>query len=178
VLRPGHRAYTGRADAPKWLDVREGLRVAGFDDRRAFDAWVRDPARRESEHRFTEEHYDRENCEAFDREAGAVASAKRTTAESIVVSTIEVVGVSLEQLQGSSRGPAEVLGRAVAVRCATIAGVSGRTIAGLLGLSESRVSALRNTPVGGPLRGVCDEVSRRVERASLTREHDAIAGSA
>lgn len=35
-----HRAYAGLDPAPAWLHVEDGLRLAGFSDRDAFDRWV------------------------------------------------------------------------------------------------------------------------------------------
>ena len=164
-----HRAYTADADAPAWLDVPDGLHRSGFNDVHAFDAWVRDPARRDTELVFTEEHYKKEKCEARDRVVARRESAKHSTAEYVVAATAGLLDLSSEQLRTKSRGTSELLAREVVVRCATAAGVSGRAIAEILNLSEARVSTLRQAPLNAVVRALCDEVQRQVDARSTTQ---------
>lgn len=163
-----HRAYIGGTDTPAWLDVAGGLQRAGFADRRAFDAWVSDPAREQVEVQFTEDHYKREQCEARDRVAATTEVRTHATAERIVDAATQLLGVSRDQLLAKSRGAPEVLGREVVVRCASVVGVSGRAIATLLNLSEARVSVVRQAPLGFEVQTLCDEVLRRIDGSKTT----------
>jgi hypothetical protein len=157
-----HRAYVGDDPVPPWLHVEEGLRRAGFADRRAFDAWVNDPARAETEYQFTEEHYAQ-----MSTEYGAAAEARRLdtvkeTADRIAQATASAVGITVAQLCSTSRGQLEVLARAVAVRSGRMLGLSGQVIAGALNMSPSRVSVLRNGATAANVEMLAEHVTGEV----------------
>jgi REP element-mobilizing transposase RayT len=157
-----HRAYIGRALVPPWLHVAQGLSLGGFDGPRAFDEWVNDPTRAATDASFTEEHY-----EAVPRvERTIVVLSQRNehanAGERIVRAAAELIGVTIQQVRSSSRGQLEVHARAVAVHAGIEAGLSGRTIANALDISEQRVSVLRRQLLDASELRLCDEVARRV----------------
>jgi hypothetical protein len=158
-----HRAYVGAAPVPRWLHVSEGMERAGFDDPRAFDAWVDDPTRIEAEPKFTEEYYEREIEIARERVLLSRASAFQRTAEAIVAATAQTVGITLDHLRSSKRGDAEVLARSIAVHCASVVGVSGQAIAKALHVSQQRASVLRRQRTCEEEESFCTEVLRRIE---------------
>lgn len=152
-----HRAYIGRARVPTWLHVDEGLRRAGVEDSAAFDTWVNDPARFDTDSLFLEEQYEQEAACARAAERANRKRRRAKTATAIVTATSAVLGVSLQQLQSNSRAESLVIGREVVARCALNAGISGRAIARLLRKSEWRISRFRREAPPG-VRAICSEV--------------------
>ncbi len=157
-----HRAYVGKAPVPRWLHVEEGLLRAGHADRTAFDAWVNDPARAETEFQFTEEHYaqmeTKYRAAADERRRDVV----RETAEQVASVTASVLGTTVARLCSTSRGDLEVLGRAVAVRSGGMLGLSGQSLASVLHLSPARVSALLNGAVAANVNLLAGHVTREI----------------
>lgn len=158
-----HRAYVGTVPCPSWLHVEEGLARAGFDDRRAFSAWIDDPQRAATDASFTEEHYRREAELAHELDTRRVVSAQKVAADRIVVATADALGVSVETIRSKSRGEIEVLARTVAVHSAMTVGLSGSAIAGALAVSSQRVSTVRRQELSEDLQHLCAEVCRRAE---------------
>jgi REP element-mobilizing transposase RayT len=151
-----HRAYMGIVPTPRWLHVSEGLSRAGLASCAALDAWVNDPARAETEALFHEEAYAEQERQT--RCARRVEPGRRI--EQIVAATADVLGVTIEALRSSRRGAQEVMARAVAARCASALGLSGRAVAEGLELSQQRVSVLLRQPASEGMHALCADVSR------------------
>ena len=158
-----HRAYIGRARVPPWLHVTEGLARAGFQDGRAFDAWVAEPAREENERAFTQQC--RARVAQLSREARLEMQRmeRQRRADAIVSVSAEILGITVAELQSSARCDANVVARRVAVRSAVAAGVTGEAIARALCLSAQRVSMLRHQPVSSEVRSFCAQVASRID---------------
>ena len=112
---------------------------------------------------FTISHYE---GEASRHDISDGSARHDNTAERIVRVTAEVTGVTLEQIRSTTRGQREVVGRTVAVHCASALGVSGRGVANVLRLSQQRVSVLRRQTPCAEIRSLCREVSRRLDELS------------
>jgi hypothetical protein len=78
------------------------------------------------------------------------------------MTTADIVGITLEQLQSRARGESERFAREVAVHAACALGISGRAVASALCLSQQRVSVLRRGSAPRRVRLLSDEVARRV----------------
>jgi REP element-mobilizing transposase RayT len=152
-----HRAYVGAAPVPGSLHVTEGLAYVGVGGAEAFDAWVNDPTRANSEHSFTEEGYEEGLRES--RAAIAVPVRISLAPETIVATTASVLGISVAQLTSSSRGAIEVAGRAVAVHVARRAGLTEVAIAAALRVSQQRVSTLRRQTPTEEVAAACSRVA-------------------
>jgi putative transposase len=164
-----HRAYLGTAPIPKWLHVSEGLARAGFYDSSAFDAWVNDPARADTENRFTEEQRANAVNAARQSESLLRKSSRLTTAYALVAVTADMFGITIEQLRSSKRGPQQVIGRFVAVHSAVKLGLSGRAIAQALRISQQHVSELRRESLSAETRSLCSAVVARVDETTESR---------
>lgn len=140
-----HRAYVGASTRPAWLDVEEGMRRAGFADRRAFDTWVGAPERAPFQNEFAKRAADDIDSETAKRILTPPVKPTDTTPTVVVEATAAILGISVAQLCSSSRGPEEVLGRALAVRVAVSLGVPGQRIASALQISQQRASVLRRS---------------------------------
>lgn len=136
-----HRAYVGRTAVPRWLDVREGLARAGFDDPAAFDRWVADPAR-----------------EQFDavhdiKVTNDVVEPKREESFAVdphllVTVAARELGISVDQLRSHRRSIVEVRGREAVVLCAQRLGLKGVDTARALGVSQQAVSRISGRGIG------------------------------
>jgi hypothetical protein len=130
-----HREYVGLASPRRWLGVRAGLELCGFDAGDALDLWT---------------------ASAPDAEWDAVVHAPEepvprastiVSANAIVEAAAEVVGLPLTELRSAQRSAAVLVGREVAVRCAITLGVTGQAIAGALSLSQQGASRIHRRPV-------------------------------
>jgi hypothetical protein len=129
-----HRAYLGLDVAPRWLHVEQGLELAGFKDRRAFNDWVcTRPAEREIV----------ETIEKADEEAAPATTNDVPDPKRIVKLAADMVGIPLAQLCSRRRSDPEAMARRIAVFCAASSGVSDTQIAGALGVSQQAVSLIR-----------------------------------
>jgi len=152
-----HRAYVGLDPAPAWLSVDEGLARAGFRrDPVAFDRWVAvaegDPARFEPE---------------AGRGSSSTAPRHRAVIDvlppsDIVTAAADEVGVPVAQLRSRRRGAAEVAARMVVVHCAAALGVTGRQIAGALGMSQQGVSVIARRRIEDDVRALSQRVLERL----------------
>lgn len=151
-----HRAYLGLAPVPPWLHVEEGLSLAGFADRNAFDAFTRlqpnDPARELlKERRVIEEPEARESFHRCDVET-------RVDVKQIVDLTARALDVETPAMRSRRRTQLHVFARHVAIYAADRVGLSGVSIAKALGMSQQGVSFILNkTP-----RTEVDEAVNRV----------------
>ena len=150
-----HRAYVGRSEVPRWLDVGEGLARAGFSDPAALDRWVADPAREE----FDRTH---DQIIAYDepRERAPISTLDPTVLVSAVASEL---GISVTQLRSQRRSAKEVRGREAAVLCGQRFGLSGAAIANALGVSQQAVSLIARRGVGTAAIAVGNRVLQRLE---------------
>jgi len=145
-----HRAYLGLEMKPRWLHVQVGLELGGFDGGAALDAW---------------------GATAPDAEWDAVVRAsddpvpRPTTAARapiIVQAVAEQVGLPVAELRSPRRSPAVVLGREVAVRCATALGVTGKAIADALQMSQQGASSISRRSVSPQVMWLVARVLGRV----------------
>jgi putative transposase len=170
-----HRAFIGAASVPDWLHVTDALSLSQIE-RRDFHTWVTDPARREREAEFTEEHYERkrEEAEALALQAAAATVDSRQpiaadVSERLVVLAAEAFDLSVDQLRSRTRGTAEIAARTAVVQAGTRLGLTGAQIARALNLSQQRVSMLRRLP----LDEAADASTSRMSRVSILLEEAA-----
>jgi hypothetical protein len=130
-----HRAYLGLDIEPRWLDVQAGLELAGLEPGVAFDSWVA-------------------TAPDADWDAVVRATDERITnpatigsALAIVQATADEVGLPLGELQSPRRSPVAVLGREVAVLSANAMGVTGKSIADALRMSQQGASVISRRSV-------------------------------
>jgi REP element-mobilizing transposase RayT len=149
-----HRAYAGLAAVPGWLDVREGLARAGFNDRAAFDRWVAEPARGE---------FDRNYDQIIAYDAPPEHEPISTLDPTVLVSAVaDELGISVTQLRSPRRTAKEVCGREATVLCAQRFGLDGATIAKALGVSQQAVSLIGSRGVGTAAIAVGSRVLQRL----------------
>ena len=150
-----HRAYIGATEAPRWLDVEDGLVRAGVAAR-DFDALVR--ARHVPSTKSEWELFDELELE----EALEPAEPIVTVAPDQLVRTVaEVVGLSVEAIRSRRKTPDHVLARNAVALCGDRFGLSGTAIAQSLSLSQQAVSKILTQR---PLRDPSDVVSLVVQR--------------
>lgn len=137
-----HRAYLGLDRPPSWLDVDLGLQLCGFDDPQTFDQFVRlhpsDPARETLERGAIEL-----DQSALFREAVASGGGhdhERPSARVIVEATAMELGVTIASICSPCKIERLTLAREVAVRAASMVGITGAAIAEALGVSQSGAS--------------------------------------
>jgi hypothetical protein len=133
-----HRAYLDLDRVPRWLRVEEGLALAGFADRTAFDDFVRlhpkDPTRDLlRDQRLVEDPEARESFHRLDEE-------RRVDVEQVVEPTARILGMEPTMLRSRRRTRQHVFIRHVAACAADRVGVSGVRIAAALGMSQQGVS--------------------------------------
>lgn len=152
-----HRAYLGLETKPRWLHVQAGLELGGFDSGIALDAW---------------------GATAPDAEWEAVVRAaddpvpRPTTAgraQIIVEAVAEQVGLPLAELRSPRRSPAVLLGREVAVRCATALGVTGKAVADALQMSQQGASSISRRPVSPRVMWLVARVLGRVSDTEVVQ---------
>src|SRR5688572_2889428 len=159
-----HQAYVGLVPAPTWLHVLDGLALAGFADPSAFDRWAADPARAGDE-RVSAEMVDRD---IQPRGAPGTARTRSTPVEAaaIVRLTAAALDLPVAEVRSPRKRLPEQRARQVAVRCATMAGLTGVEIASALGITQQGVSVIARRPDES---GDIDRVARLV-LARLTRD--------
>jgi len=130
-----HRAYLGLETKPRWLHVQTGLELGGFAAGAALDAWVATAPDAE--------------WDAIVRASEEPVPRQTTTARaSIIVRAVaDEVGLPLAELRSPRRSPAVLLGREVAVLCATAVGVTGKAIADALEMSQQGASRISQRSV-------------------------------
>jgi REP element-mobilizing transposase RayT len=145
-----HLAYTGRARAPAWLDVDEGLRRCGLP-REAFDAWIDatpGEGRWPSDAALRREARKRGALELATPVAGAPTSYPlvarpfarvRPDPRVVIVVAARAVGLPLGEVSSRRRCPAAVAGRLAAVHAGRALGITSADLAAALGISASAV---------------------------------------
>jgi hypothetical protein len=150
-----HRSYLGLEAAPRWLHVQAGLALGGFAAGAALDAWA---------------------ATAPDAEWDAVVRAsddpvpRQTTAAKasiIVQAAAEEVGLPLAELQSPRRSQPALLGREVAVRCASAIGVTGKAIADALQMSQQGASRIGQRSVSPRVMWLVSRVLGRFSDAEV-----------
>jgi REP element-mobilizing transposase RayT len=150
-----HRSYLGLEPVPRWLHVQAGLALGGFAAGAALDAWV---------------------ATAPDAEWDAVVRAsddpvpRQTTAAKasiIVQAAAEEVGLPLAELQSPRRSQPALLGREVAVRCASAVGVTGKAIADALQMSQQGASRIGQRSVSPRVMWLVSRVLGRFSDAEV-----------
>jgi hypothetical protein len=160
-----HQAYVGLVPAPTWLHVPDGLARAGFADPLDFDRWAADPARAAG---------DRVSAEMVDRDPqlrGAPGTARTRTvpveAAAIVRLTAAALDLSLAEVRSPRKRRPEQRARQVAVRCATMAGLTGVEIASALGITQQGVSVIARRPdENGDMDRLARDVLARLARGA------------
>ena len=147
VAHPGasswtsHQAYVGIVPAPPWLDVAEGLRRAGFADATAFDRFVAANPDDPDIEELLARDFKRDGSPPIEEPAPHWSKRPRVADPSEVVrATASAVGISVEQLTSKQRGSRQLLGRRVAVACASRTGITGAEIARALNISQAAAS--------------------------------------
>ena len=180
-----HLAYTGRARAPSWLDVEEGLRRCGLT-REAFDAWIDatpGEGRWLSDAALRREARKRGALELATPVAGTppryplVArpfAHVRPDPRAVVAVAANAVGLRLTELCSRLRSPTAVDGRLVAVHSGRALGITSGDLATAIGISASAVSQIAvRQPTGEQallIRQVLDRFE--VERGAATVESE------
>ena len=170
-----HRAYAGLVHAPEWLAVAEGLVRSGFDDGRAFDAWVNDTPGESAEvwlGRMTKKLAGRGALEIGTAVGNGVAASVPVFVRSgahirpeptrIVDVVSELCGVSKAVVCSRRRIPAAVAARAISAHCGRETGVTTTDLAAALGVSPQAVCAMTRRPVPMELRGLFETALARI----------------
>jgi hypothetical protein len=136
VALSSHRAYLGRARRPQWLEVAEGLRLAGFADRPAeFDQAV-DGLRR---------------CglpkSPRSLDAAVKVVATRVSSEHVLRAVSTAFRLPLHALLERRAHSNEAAARRVAVHVARACEVSLAEMAASLGFSRQRASRVASVPL-------------------------------
>jgi hypothetical protein len=150
-----HRAYVGKASAPSWLHVGEGLALAGFSDRSDFHRWSIDPSR------------DSEIAE-FESEPRTTTKVVRSRVDArvLVAAAAAEFGLPVSRLCSTRRGNDECRAREVAVECAAQMGLSGAAIGVALELSQQAISKIARRVVRSPQ--LIEQCSRVIARLPMT----------
>ena len=143
-----HQAYVGIVPAPPWLDVAEGLRLAGFANGTVFDTFVAASPNDPDIDELLARDFKRDASDPLAEPAPHWSRRSRAADPAeIVRATASAVGISVEQLISKQRGSRQALGRRVAVVCAYRTGITGAEIARALNISQAAASAiLRRSP--------------------------------
>jgi len=177
-----HRAYTGLANAPAWLDVAEGMRRAGFCTPEDFDAWVNNTpgeAGWVDLRRVRKEARKRGAIEVATPTVGPIALVPlvarpgahvRIEPRRIVQLTASMLGLTELDICSARRDPPITAARTVAVHAAFRLGLSGAAIACCLGISPQATSLLRKREVPPGLQEVLAIVLARLSDEARVRQ--------
>lgn len=157
-----HRAYLGLSVAPSWLHVDDGLRRAGFVDRKAFDAWIAitpgesHDLELEKQRRAVRSRGGIElGTPTADGDETAIPLLARPFAhvradpEWLVKVVAEVTQIPKAVLSSRRRSPALLAARCVASHAGQALGLTPTEIAAALGISGSAVSLHRRRTLTG-----------------------------
>jgi hypothetical protein len=151
-----HRAYVGLDRAPSWLDVAQGLELAGFRDRSAFENFVSRKAldKRWEHARDLRLIEDDEECREFH-----VANEQRHVDPSqIVAATATMLDIDPALFTSRRRSRQHVLARHVACVAAERLRVKGVVIADAVGLSQQGVSFNLQKPLDATTAALVNSV--------------------
>lgn len=137
-----HRAYVGIERTPPWLDVTQGLTLAGLRDGNALDEFVQRKAA-DKRHDHVKDRRLIEDDEEF-LEFHVVTEQPRVDPAQIVAATAKVLNVEPIIFTSRRRSHLHVLARHVACVAAERLRVKGVSIAGPVGLSQQGVSFILN----------------------------------
>ncbi len=167
-----HRAYTGLAPVPTWLDVSTGLALAGFAEAQQFDDWVAGTPGDSGRVSITE-------ARRLARQRGAVEVATPTRGvaiplvgrpwsrvrpdpRSVVGETAEACRVPVLELCSRRRTATVLRGRFVAIHAGLRLGLTATDIACALGISQQAASVISRSP---PVDEAVERQCRRVVAA-------------
>ncbi len=171
-----HRAYLGKARAPAWLHVDEGLARTGVADAASFDAFVDGTEGQSGEvpnlpgiHRAARR---RGAIELGTPTAGTTPIIPlvmrpfghiRPDPRRIVELVAGMFGVPLAIVCSRQRNPAALAARRVAVHCGVAMGLSGADLASALGLSPQAVSKISRRNLEDSLRTMFASACERAQ---------------